>query len=109
MKKKIRLFGRMNKNRKEVFKEMLPDKRRPVESTKYLFDELATMASFVPRKNKAVILLSSSYLKITQYDIYPSGKPVIILNYNKRKGGVDTIDEMKQEYTVQRVTRRWTM
>ncbi|KAL7870844.1 hypothetical protein SRHO_G00083410 [Serrasalmus rhombeus] len=36
-------------------------------------------------------------------------KPIIILDYNKNKGGVDNLDKMTATYTCQRMTRRWPM
>lgn len=34
-------------------------------------------------------------------------KPQIIIDYNKTKSGVDTMDKLVQTYTVKRQTRRW--
>lgn len=36
-------------------------------------------------------------------------KPIIILDYNKSKGGVDNLDKLTATYTCQRMTRRWLM
>ncbi|KAI3372472.1 hypothetical protein L3Q82_022962, partial [Scortum barcoo] len=36
-------------------------------------------------------------------------KPIIILDYNKNKGGVDNLDKLTASYTCQRMTRRWPM
>lgn len=36
-------------------------------------------------------------------------KPVIILDYNNTKGGVDTMDKMVKTYTCKRKTNRWPM
>ena len=38
-----------------------------------------------------------------------TGKPNIILEYNKTKGAVDTVDQMCHKYTVKRGTRRWSL
>ena len=63
--------------------------------------------SFIPKWNKAVILVSS---------MHDSGvmdaatkKPEFILDYNMTKGGVDTCDKMCASYSVSRVTRRWPL
>ena len=108
-KKKITLLGTIRKQRKEVPKSMLADNQRAVDSSKYLFTNLATMVSYVPKKNKAVILLSSTHVQFSQEELNATGKPRIVLDYNATKGGVDTIDQMRNEYTVSRPTRRWTM
>lgn len=76
----------------------------------------------MPKQNKAVILLSTKHHD-NQVDM-TTGKPIIILDYNKTKGAVDTIDQMCHKYTVKiilnkflhfsffkvkRGTRRWPL
>ncbi|XP_055950804.1 piggyBac transposable element-derived protein 4-like [Argiope bruennichi] len=51
-----------------------------------------TLVSYVPKKNKAVVLVSSLHDK-AEID-GDSGKPEVILDYNMTKGGVDTCDKM---------------
>lgn len=36
-------------------------------------------------------------------------KPEIILDYNRSKGGVDTLDQMVETYSTKRKSRRWPM
>ena len=38
-----------------------------------------------------------------------TGKPDIILFYNSTKGGVDTVDQFAQSYSVQHKTKRWPL
>lgn len=38
-----------------------------------------------------------------------TGKPDIVLDYNRTKGGVDTVDQLGGAYSVARVTRRWPL
>lgn len=73
-----------------------------------IFHEDATLCSYVPKKNKAVILLSSMH---TTGDISQNeaAKPEMILYYNNTKGAVDTLDKMLHEYTTKRKTRRWPL
>jgi hypothetical protein len=63
--------------------------------------------SYVPKKNKSVVLLSS--LHHHSAICSDSGKPEIIEFCNKAKGAVDMLDQMCARYTVQRATRRWTL
>lgn len=64
--------------------------------------------SYVPEPNKAVVLVSSFH---HSGDI--SGeehrKPTIIMDYNKCKGGVDTLDQLVRHYTCKRKTKRWPL
>jgi len=63
--------------------------------------------SYVPKKNKSVVLLSS--LHHDSAICSDSGKPEITEFYNKTKGAVDMLVQMCAMYTVQRATRRSTM
>lgn len=62
------------------------------------FQDGLTLVSFVPKPNKAVLLLSTKHHD-NQVD-HKTGKPMIILDYNKTKGAVDTVDQMCHKYTV---------
>ena len=61
--------------------------------------------SFVPKRNKAVILVKSMHHSAVMDEA--TKKPEIILDYNMTKDGVDTCDKMCASYSVSRVTRRW--
>ncbi|GBP53738.1 hypothetical protein EVAR_84221_1 [Eumeta japonica] len=64
-----------------------------------------TLASYVPKKNRAVILLSTKHHG--KEDVNKNNKSEINLDYNSTKGGVDTLDQMVHEYTVRHKTNRW--
>ena len=71
------------------------------------FQKDLTLVSYVSRKNKCVILISTSH---DDDKIDPeTQKPDIILDYNKNKGGVDTVDQLCNTYSVARKTRRWPL
>ena len=61
--------------------------------------------SYSPKKNKNVILISSEHAR-PDIDT-TTGKPCIILTYNKAKGGVDHLDQMCGNYTSRKRTLRW--
>lgn len=80
----------MKKNEKEIPAEFLPQKERRVGSAIYAFQGDTTLLSVVPKKNKAVILVSSMHHEI---ESNPDAlKPEMVAYYNKTKGGVDTLD-----------------
>ena len=58
--------------------------------------------SFVPKQNKAVLLLASKHHNNNRVD-KKTAKSNIILEYNKIKGVVDTVDQMCHKYTVKEV------
>lgn len=106
LEKNLHLTGTLRINKKEIPREFHPSRDRAVESSIFGYTDKLTMVSYVPQKNKAVVLLSSQIRKDT---IVPEekNKPKIILFYNKTKGAVDTGDKMTREYSCARPTRRW--
>jgi len=64
---------------------MQPDKERPVCSTNFAYNCDATVCSYVPKKSKSVVLLSSIHIT-GRVEQTQSAKPEIIKYYNKTKG-----------------------
>lgn len=105
--KGITLLGTMRKNKAVIPPEFLPNKNRAVGSSIFGYQKDRTLVSYVTRKNKAVILMSTMH---DSGDIdLETGKPHIILDYNGTKGGVDTLDKLCATYSVSRTTRRWPL
>jgi len=105
--KKLTLIGTMRKNLRDIPHEFLPSRCKPVGSSLFGFQTDKTLVSYVPAKNRAVVLLSSMHHdnKIDQ----ATTKPEIIIDYNRTKGGVDTVDQLCHRYSVKRATRRWPL
>lgn len=102
------LVGTLRKNKKGIPFELLPSKEKEVFSSMHIFNSFQTMVSYVPKKNKAVILLSTRHHnEVIDYS-NERNKPEIILHYNSNKGGVDTLDKSIEYYTCRRRTRKWT-
>ena len=100
------LLGTIRQIRKEVPRAMLPSKSLEVNSSLFLFSSNATMVSYVPRKNKSVILLSSQHSNHS-INTLNLGKPDIILDYDKSKGAVDSADKMLKEFSCRRISKKW--
>ena len=98
----------LRKNRRDIPKELLPAHARETHSSIFCFDDRLTLVSYVPKKGKAVILLSSMHHddSICYED---DKKPEIISYYNATKSGVDNLDHLVDLYTCKRKTRRWPM
>lgn len=107
LEKKITLVGTMRKNKTDIPKQLVEAKGKLVNSSLFVFDENCTLVSFVPKKNKTVVLLSSMHDQAEVDD--ETKKPQIILFYNETKGGVDTFDQLCHLTTVARKTRRWPL
>ena len=102
--KKTIYVGTLRKNKSDIPPEFQANKTRPVGSTLFGFDKDTTLVSFVTKKSKSVLLLSTMHHDGTIDD--QTGKPDIILYYNKTKGAMD---QMCHTYSVQRKTRRWPL
>lgn len=105
LKNGLTYVGTMKKNKREIPKEFLPSKTRPVGSTMYGFTSDKTLISRVPKKNKCVVLISSMHH--SKHD--DNGLPEIISFYNSTKSGVDAVDEKTSKYSCSRRTQRWPM
>lgn len=104
----LSLVGTVRKNKRFLPACMMPSKNRPEHSTNFGFNKDATICSYVPKKGKAVVLLSTMHFTPTVDDT-ATRKPEIVLYYNSTKGGVDVMDKMLNEYTTKRSTRRWPL
>lgn len=107
------IVGTMKKNKRELPIEFKDVKGRPVASTMFGFGAQPNntlLVSYVPKKNKNVIILSTFH---KGDDIDPDTgndfKPEVITFYNLTKGGVDVVDRKKKEYSVKRISNRWSL
>lgn len=81
--------------------------QREIGSSLFCFDNMLTLVSYVPKKNKNVLLLSTAHN--TNGVDEKTKKPYIILDYNSTKSGVDTLDYLVKAYTCRRITKRWPL
>lgn len=106
--KKLSLVGTLRKNKGEIPVQFLPKRDRDVNETLFGHQQSLTLVSYVPKRGRSVILLSSMH-KDAQISNREDKKPQIILDYNHAKGGVDTLDQMVGTYSTKRKTRRWPL
>ena len=98
------LLGTINKSRREVPVGMLPNRLRTVYTCKFGLAQDMMLLSYVPRQNRAVMLLSTMH---TKPEVASDGLPLAIRHYNQTKGGVDTVDKLLHTYTTLRKCKRW--
>lgn len=103
----LSLLGTIRRNKPELPSEFLSARGREVFSTKFAFSELATLVSYVPRRNRTVLLLSTRHSTPEIDSRRKDGKPQVILDYNRTKGGVDNLDKLLAAYSCRRMTERW--
>ncbi|KAB0790110.1 hypothetical protein PPYR_15577 [Photinus pyralis] len=109
LQRNLTLCGTLRRNKPYIPSELLPARYKKDFSSMFAFMKDKTLVSYVPKRNSAVVLLSTEHRddKISGAD--NDYKPDIILHYNKTKGAVDTTDKLAKEYTTQRKTNRWPM
>lgn len=110
MKKKITVVGTLRKNKREIPPEFVNINKRVINSSLFAFTKDMILVSYVPKKGKNVLLLSTMHDN-ADIDVENGNrhKPEIISFYNKTKGGVDVVDQLKMEYDVSRISRRWPL
>jgi hypothetical protein len=101
----LTVVGTMRQNKSIIPKELLSNRDRRVGSSVHCFSNKMTLVSYVPKKNKAVVLISSMH---NTSELHPTTrKPEIICFYNKTKCGVDLMDMKCATFSSNRRTRRW--
>ncbi|XP_015124550.1 piggyBac transposable element-derived protein 4-like [Diachasma alloeum] len=100
----------LKKHKREIPPEFVTHKGRSVHSTLAGYNKGKVLISYVPKKSKTVLLLSSMH---TSAAIDPASgaktKPEIITFYNSKQGGVDTTDHLRSKYSVARYCCRWPL
>ena len=104
---KLTLLGTVRKNRVELPPELVATKGREVLSSKFAFTKDAMIVSYCPKKSKVVVLMSSMHDQPEVDENHPKKKPMLVLDYNSTKGGVDTSDQMLRNYSCKRMTCSW--
>ncbi|KAH1021638.1 hypothetical protein HUJ04_011131 [Dendroctonus ponderosae] len=98
---KLTLVGTIWKNKREIPKEFVEVKHRPITSSRLGFGERITIISYVPKKERT--LHNGDSIDPVSGD---KNKPEIITSYNGTKGDGDQLCSL---YDVARITRRWPM
>ena len=103
--KGLTLLGTLKSNKPDIPPEFQKDRRREVQSSLHGFNNKMVLCSYVPKKGRSVILLSTMHNKIHISE--RDRKPNIILDYYSTKGAVDTLDQCVHAYSSSRGTNRW--
>lgn len=107
---RITVVCTLKKNKPEIPPCFIDKKIRNECTSLFAYQPDLTLLSYVPKKNKVVLLLSSlHHTDAIDEETGEKQKPVILTCYNKYKGGVDTVDHMKGAYSVSRKTNRWPL
>lgn len=105
--KGLTTIGTIRANKRELPPEFVQKNSRPIGSSMFGFKQDCTLVSYIPKRNKNVLLISTCH-DDNQINL-ETGKPEIIMDYNATKSGVDTVDQLASNYNCARTTRRWQM
>ena len=106
--KNLLLIGTMRKSKPEFPTEFSVAKGRNVKSTVFGFQLDAMIASYCPKTNRVVNMLSTMNSQ-PEIESTSDQKPSIILFHNKTKSCVGTLDRMLRSYYIKCMTRRWPL
>ncbi|KAJ8971361.1 hypothetical protein NQ314_000742 [Rhamnusium bicolor] len=104
---KITTVGTIRKNKRALPPEFVNGKNRPVATSMFAYRDNCTLVSYIPKKGKNVLLISTMHDDDSISEV--TGKPEIVIDYNCTKGGVDTVDQLCANYNCARNARRWPM
>ncbi|XP_066970873.1 piggyBac transposable element-derived protein 4-like isoform X3 [Macrobrachium rosenbergii] len=105
---RLTLVGTLRKNKAELPPQFIATRGRTEYTSLFGFQKDVTLTSYVPKKGKNVVLLSTMHHDAAiDESTKEKRKPEIITFYNSTKGGVDTVDQLCSIYNVSRNTRRW--
>lgn len=79
----------------------------PVNSSLFAFGEKSMLCSYIPKKCRNVILISSMDDSDDIDETSSANKPTLLVYYNQTKGSVDVVDRLKSDYSVARISSRW--
>lgn len=102
----LTVLGTLRANKAQIPPQFQKDNRRELHSSLFGFTRNTSLCSYVPKKGKAVIMLSTSHHD-SQLSDRDDRKPTIIMDYNSTKGAVDTLDQCTHQYSCSRGTLRW--
>jgi hypothetical protein len=108
--KKTSYIGTIRLNRRELPKEAVDVKKKPLFSSDFFVEDHGVLlTSYKAKKNKNVLLLSTRHEKGSVSSPLGKRKPNTVLFYNDTKYGVDCLDQMCKIYTVKSGVRRWPL
>ncbi|KAJ8937065.1 hypothetical protein NQ314_012059 [Rhamnusium bicolor] len=105
------MVGTIRKNKREIPVEFNSKRKKStIPYNMFGFKEGTTLVSHTSQKGKLVLLLSTMHHDdAIDHTTKEKNKPEITTYYNKTKGAVDVVDEMKGTYSVSRKTNHWPL
>ncbi|KAM3618245.1 uncharacterized protein V6R79_017929 [Siganus canaliculatus] len=108
LREKMALVGTIRRNKPELPPQLLDACQRQPLTSWFAFTQTITAVSYIPKRGKNVILLSTKHREASVSDAEHK-KTKIVLDYNHCKGAVDNLDKLVATYSSRRMTKRWPM
>lgn len=109
-KENISYIGAVRNKKRQIPSAFVSTRNRDENSSMFAFTDDVTLVSYIPKKGKNVILMSSiKEDDLIEKDASDTKTPAIITLYNKTKSAVDLVEEMCATYNTARNTQRWPM
>ena len=108
LKRKMTVVGEVIKNKPKLPTAVLSTKGRVVSSSKFAFTPTTALISYCLKRNRSVFHLNTLH-KNADVRGHEDGKPAIIMDYNRNKGGVENLDTVTRIYSCKKVTARWPL
>lgn len=107
---KTTIVGRMRINKGEIptlFSSADAAEKRGGFSSVFGFSDECQLTSYTTNEFRNVVVLSTAHANYQTDSSTRANQPLAILDYNKFKGGADSIDKMVRGYTSKRQGCRW--
>ncbi|XP_068164099.1 piggyBac transposable element-derived protein 4-like isoform X2 [Antennarius striatus] len=105
-KRKITLVGMLRSDKPELPPQLLNITHREVRSSVFAFTRNKTVVSYIPKKKKNLLLLSTRHWELeVQQSV--KNRPQIVVDYNRCKGAAEHLERACGTYTCRRQTRSW--
>lgn len=107
---KLTSIGTVRKNKTQIPPQFITTRGKDPKSSTFGHQKDITLVSYIPKKNKVVLLMSSLHHDDNiDESTGDDQKPEIITYYNSTKSGVDVVDELCATYDVSRNSKRWPL
>ncbi|XP_067278005.1 piggyBac transposable element-derived protein 4 [Pseudorasbora parva] len=107
--KNLTMVGTLNIKNPHVPPIMKPSKLRALHTSEFGYCGNVSMVSYVQKRKKAEILLSTLHNSKALNETSAKNKPEIFQYYNRTKGGVNNVLQMANNYACKRRSKRWPM
>ncbi|XP_061576912.1 piggyBac transposable element-derived protein 4-like [Cololabis saira] len=106
--RELTMVGPVRRNRPELPPQILSVRNRPVHSSRFMFTADTALVSYIPKKGKNVVLMSTRGLDgaVSERE---DRRPEVVLDHEATRGGVEALDALLSRYSCKRRTLRWPL